>query len=250
MEAFLIALPGLLFSTIITLPLALGIIGAVRHWRAGARAKYLQNLAGSIAAGAVMLALLWSSLFGDSLSKSSTAAIILAVAPVYAAAAQGLFYFITMAMLGKSPAPRPISLFARATLVLPLLMMGALMAGLVKISANGNESEVAAKGWNPATLQRLLDQSRTGQADSFAIPFNLAQNPKAPPAMLSELAKSEHATVRAHVARNPGTPLPVVESLRYDCASFVRKDVVERLGPNDLSQPTPAPTGVCPKHWK
>jgi hypothetical protein len=250
MEAFLIALPGLLFSLIITLPLALGTFAVVRHLRAGSRSKYLQNLAGSIAAGAVMLLLLWSSLFGDSLSKSSTAALILAIAPMYGAVAQGIAYFATMAILRKSPAQQPVSFLARVPMLVPVLMLAVLVAGLVKISMDGNDSDVAQKASNPQTLQLLLEKSRTGQADDFAIPFNLAQNPNAPAGMLTELATSEHATIRAHVASNPNTPDPVVETLRYDCASFVRKEVVARLGPKNAIEPPPALTGFCPKHWK
>lgn len=250
MEAFLIALPGLLFSLIITLPLALGTFAVVRHLRAGARSKYLQNLAGSIAAGAVMLPMLWSSLFGDSLSKSSTAALILAVAPMYGAVAQAIAYFVTAAILRKSPPRQPVSFLARVPMLVPLAMLAVMLSGLVKISMDGNDSDVAEKASNPHTLQQLLDKSRTGQADEFAIPFNLAQNPNAPAGMLTELAMSEHATVRAHVARNPNTPPPVVETLRYDCANFVRKIVVDRLGPRDAIEPPPARTGFCPKHWK
>lgn len=139
---------------------------------------------------------------------------------------------------------------ARIALLVPVLMLAILLAGLVNLSARGNDSKLAQRGSNPKTLQRLLEQSRSGQADAFSIPFNLAQNSNAPPGMLTELAKHEAATVRAFVASNPGTPEHVVESLPYDCAPFVRKNVVERLGPGNAAQPAPAPTGVCPKHWR
>lgn len=250
MEAVMIVLPTLLFSSIIAIPSAIGLIAAVLRLRAGARAAYLQHLAASLAAGGVTLAMLWSSLFGDSLSKSSTAALILVVAPVYAAIAQGLVYFAVGALLRKAAPGRAISLPARLALLLPLLMLAVLAFGLFRMSAKGNDSDFAEKASDTATLQRLLEKSRTGEGDAFAIPFNLAQNPNAPPDMLTALATSEYATVRARVASNPATPPAVVELLRYDCASFVRESVVERLGASNALQPPPAPTGVCPKHWK
>lgn len=251
MDAVSIVLPKLLFGFLITgLPLAYGTIAAAYYLRSGARSAYLQHLVSSIVAGAVTLALLWSSFFGDNLSKSSTAALILAVAPMYAVTAQGIVYGIAAFLLKKSPPGRTVSLFPRLALLIPLLMVGALLFGLFSMSVKGIDSDFAEQSSDPATLQRLLQDSKTGKADSFGIPFNLAQNPNAPPEMLAELATSEHATVRAHVARNPRTAAHVVESLRHDCASFVRKNVVQRLGAGTAVEPPPAPTGVCPKHWR
>jgi hypothetical protein len=57
METLLIALPKLLLSSISALPLLLGMLVSGRHLRAGARSAYLRNLAGSIAAGIVVLLL-------------------------------------------------------------------------------------------------------------------------------------------------------------------------------------------------
>ena len=251
MDAVFVALPELLFSSISALPLALGTIAAVRHLRAGSRSAYFRHLAASMAAGAVALALLWSSLFGDNLSKSSTAGLIFAVAPIYAALAQGVVYGLAAALFKKSTAPKAISPAARVALLVPLLMLAVLMFGLVKSTAHGNDSALAERASDPETLQRLFEKSRTGEADAFGVPLFLAQNSDTPPGILRELARHDHPAVRAQVARNPSSPEQVVAALRYDCASFVRKIVVERLGPDNALQPAPAPTGECAQErWR
>lgn len=245
MDAILVAFPKLLFCSISALPLAIGVIASVRQLRAGARSAYFTHLAASVIGGAVTLGLLWSSLFGDSLSKSSTAALILAIAPVYAAVAQTLIYVIGGLIFKQSSTPQTIPLLARSALLIPLLMLAVLMVGVVKISVQGNEAEIAERSANLTTLHRLYEQSRTGEVDTFAVPMHLAQNPNAPPDILSALAQHDHPVVRAHVASNRNTPLPVVTALRYDCAAFVRKIVVQRLGPDTTGKTPPAPTGKC-----
>jgi hypothetical protein len=245
MDTILIALPGLLFSSISALPLVLGVIAAMRHLRAATRYAYLRNLIASTAAGAAALALLWGSLFGNDLSASSTAALIFAVAPFYAAIAQGIAYGIAAAAFRKPATPQAISLSARSAMLVPLLLLAILMFGLIKSSVHGNDLAVAERASDPKTLQRLFEQSRIGKADPFGVPLFLAQNPATPPEILSELAKHEHPAVRAQVASNPRTPEQVVASLRNDCASFVRKAVVQRLGPSNTPEPTSVPTGVC-----
>jgi len=245
MDAFLAALPKLLFCSLSALPIALGLFIAVHHLSAGARPAYLKHLTASLTAGAVALALLWSSLFGDSLSKSSTAALIFAVAPFYAGAAYGLVYGIAALIFRKAAPLQPIPSLARAALLLPMLVLAVLMAGLVKTSAQDNETTIAERSANPATLRRLLAQAQSGELDKFAIALHLAQNPDAPADVLATLARFEHAAVRAHVAHNPATPPAVVASLRDDCASFVRKAVVARLGPDTAAGATSMPTGEC-----
>lgn len=251
MENLLIALPGLLFSSITALPLLIGTVAAVRHVRAGRRAAYFSHLLASIAGGAVALALLWSSLFGDSLSKSSTGGLIFAIAPVYAAVAQGVIFFLAMAIFKNAMAPGPVSPLARLPLLLPLLMLAVLMLGLIQLAADGNDSQLAQRASNPKTLQQLYEKSRAGGADAFAVPFNLAQNPNAPPEMLSELARHDHPSVRSRVASNPRTPQAVVAALRNDCAKFVRKVAVDRLGPDQALLPTTEHTGTCAlERWR
>jgi len=245
MDAVLVALPKLLFCSLSALPLAIGLIAAIRHLRKGSRSGYFVNLAASVAAGAVTLGLLWSSLFGDSLSKSSTAALILAIAPVYAAVAQALIYAIGVLIFKKSSSRQTIPFLARSALLIPLLMLAVLMFGVVKISVQGNEAEIAERSANLTTLHQLYEQSRTGEVDTFAVPMHLAQNPDAPPDILSALAQHDHPVIRAHVASNRNTPLPVVTALRYDCAAFVRKIVVQRLGPDTSGKTPTAPTGKC-----
>jgi len=239
MDNFLIALPGLLLSSISVLPLGLGLIATVRHLRAGSRTAYLRNINGSIAAGAVILLLLWGPLFGEDLSSSSTAGLIFLFTPIYAAVAQGIVYGITAAAIGKEVAPGTISPSSRRALLVPLSMLVVLMIGILKTSVEGNDLAVAERSSNPDTLQRLFEQSRTGEADSFGVPLFLAQNPNTPPEILVELAKHPHPAVRVQVAQHPKTPKEIVYSLRNDCAPFVREAVEKRLGPNKALQPTP-----------
>jgi hypothetical protein len=239
MEALLIALPGFLLSSISALPLALGTLAAARHLRVGARPAYLRNLAGSIAAGATVLLLLWGSLFGNDLSSSSTAGLIFIFAPIYAAVAQAIVYGISAAVVRKSPAQAPISLSRGKALLLPLIMLVVLLVGLLKTSVAGNDLAVAERASNPDTLHRLFEDSLTGKADSYGVPLFLAQNRNVPPDILVELAKHEHRAVRAQVAQNPKTPEGVVKNLRYDSDSCVRDLAEKRLGPNKALQATP-----------
>jgi|GEM_PF-2094020 len=251
MDAALVALPKLLFCSLSASPLLIGLIAAFRHLRAGSRAHYFLHLAAGLAGGAVALALLWSSLFGDNLSKSSTAALILAIAPMYAAAAQVLIFGVGSVILKKPSTHRTIGPAARAALLVPLSMLAVLVFGLVKISFEGNASEIAERSSNLTTLRQLYEKSRSGALDAFSIPLHLAQNPDAPADILSALAKHDHPTVRANVASNRNTPLPVVAGLRYDCAGFVRSVVAQRLGPDNSGQPSPAPTGHCAQaRWR
>lgn len=239
MDAFLIALPGFLLSSISALPLALGTLAAARHLRAGARPAYLRNLAGSIAAGVVVLLLLWGPLFGNDLSGSSTAGLIFLFAPIYAAAAQVILYGISATVVKKQPTPETISLPARKVLLIPVAMLVVLLFGLLKTSVGGNDLAVAERASNPDTLHRLFEDSRNGKADSFGVPLFLAQNRNVPPDILVKLAKHEHPAVMAQVVQNPQTPEEVVASLRYDSASFVRDLAKKRLGPNKALQATP-----------
>lgn len=251
MDAISVALPIFLFSSLSALPLALGALFAIRHLRAGSRSAYYKNLAASIGAGAAALTLLWSSMFGDNLSRSSTAGLIFAVAPFYAAIVQGIVYGIAAAIFRKSAIPRAIPAVARLAVVVPLLMLAVLLSGLVKTSFEGNESAIAERTSDARKMHQMLAKSRTGELDTFSIPMHLAQNPNAPADLLSELASHEHAVVRAHVASHPNTPVHIVAALRYDCASFVRKAVVERLGPASAPEPAPAPTGFCAQErWR
>lgn len=178
MDTLLIALPGFLLSSISALPLALGTLAAACYLRAGARPAYLRNLAGSIAAGVVVLLLLWGSLFGNDLSGSSTAGLIFLFAPIYAAAAQGIVYGISAAVVRKSPTLEEISLPARRALLAPVVMLAVLLFGLLKTSVGGNDLAVAERASNPDTLHRLFEDSRTGKADSFGVPLFPSSEPK------------------------------------------------------------------------
>jgi hypothetical protein len=245
MDAVFYVLPQLLFSALSALPLVLGMIAAVRHLRAGSRSAYLQNLFASIAGGTVALALLWSSLFGDSLSKSSTAGLIFAVAPVYAGVAQGIVHAVAGAFLKRLRSPVAISSFARVPLLFPLGLLAVLMFGIVNTLSYETDSDVARRTSDPKALRRFYEQSRSGQMDAFRVPLTLAHNPVTPVDILIELAKHEHPAVRLEVARNPRTPQEVVAALRDDCSSYVRAMGVERLGPSSAPLPADQRSGGC-----
>jgi hypothetical protein len=171
--------------------------------------------------------------------------LIFLFAPIYSTAALAMVFGISAAVLRKSVTNEPISVPARRALMIPACMLAILVTGLVKISVQGNNLAVAERASNPETLQSLFEQSRRGEVDTFGVPLFLAQNPNTPPAILVELAKHTHPAVRVQVAQHPMTPAEVVASLGNDCASFVRKAVEKRLGPNKALQPTHPPTGEC-----
>jgi hypothetical protein len=251
MDVFFISLPAFLFCALSALPLAVGMFLAFRHWRAGKLSAYLGHLIAGSVAGCVALGLLWSSLFGDSLSKSSTAGLIFAIAPFYAVIAQGIVFGLAKAVSRKSTGAAPISAVALGAMLLPLAVFAVLMVGLIKTTINGNDSAVAQRASNPATLQRLLEKSQHGEADAFAVPLYLAQNPNTPPGMLTELARHDHPAVRGHVANHPQTPQAVLAALRNDCASFVRKAAVQRVGPNAAPLAEAERTGTCAlERWR
>lgn len=247
MEAFLIALPGFLLSAFSALPMTMGLAVAIYWLRAGERKVYLCSLAGSIAGGGAALMMLWGSFFGDDLSSSSTAGLIFAVAPIYAAVPQVIAYVIGAAILRRGSEGEAVSLPARNALLIPVLILVVLLFGMLRLAMKGNDLAVAEKARNPATLHRVFEASSAGRADSFGVPLFLAQNPRTPPDILVQLAGHEHPSVRVHVAQNPQTPLAIVESLRHDCAAFVREAVEKRLGPEKSAMVPPAPH-ACGKH--
>ena len=176
-----------MLTSISALPLVIGLLAAAHHLRAGRRAAYLKNLCGSIAAGVVALVLLLRPLFDDNSSSSSTASLIFVVVPVYAAVAYGIVYWICEVALGKADSPEALSVLARGAILVPLFMLVVLMSGLLKTSVEGNDFAVARKASNPKILHRLLEKSRTGEADAYRVGMSLAQNPNSPPEILEEL---------------------------------------------------------------
>ena len=246
MEHVLLVLLQLLFMGFVVLPLLIGIVAAVRCLRAGSTGGFVKHLCGSIAAGAVMLGLLWSSLFGDNLSKSSTAGLIFAVAPFYGAAAQAVVYGILSLFLKTPARPGKTPSLAWIALLIPASMLATVMAGMFNTAQfKEPDYDVAARTSEPATIARLMAKTRIEGQEAFMIAIRLAGNAATPPGMLSELAQDDHPAVRYYVVKNPRTPLEVVAPLHYDCSSVVRKAVVERLGPNNSFAPAPAPTGKC-----
>jgi hypothetical protein len=245
MEVFLIALPGFLFHAYSTAPMLMGMIVAIYWLRAGERKVYLCSLAGSIAGGAAALMILWGALFGDGLEHSSRAEVIFVVAPIYAVLPQGIAYAISAAVLRRNPEGEEVSPLARNALLIPVIILAIMLVGMLRLSMKGNDLAVAEQARNPATLQRIFEASRAGRADPFGVPLFLAQNPNTPPDILTQLARHEHPSVRGHVAQNPQTPLTVVESLRHDCAAFVREAVQNRLGAEKTALEAPTAPHVC-----
>lgn len=241
MDYFLAGLQKFLLLSVSVLPLGLGTLAAVRHLRARAEKLFLCNLAAGIAAGAVTLVLLWGSLFGDDLSSSSTASLAFLFAPIYAAVAQGIVYSMARVVFRNRPATGEVSAPLRQALLLPVLMLLVLLLGVLKISTQNNDLSVAERSANPETLYRLLDESRSGQADAFGVPLMLAQNLNAPPEILAELAKHKDTAIRAQVAQNPQTPWDVLRCMRFDSSSMVRELASKRLAASQAAQQTQQP---------
>lgn len=229
-EFVLVMIPGFLFTSILALPLGLGLFFAVSHLRRGARIKYLRNLYGSIAAGIVAFLLLSGSLFGDDLSSSSTAALIFLFAPIYSALAFGTVYGVSTLLLGKPETSESIPSVERIFLSIPITILLVLIVGILKISIQGNDRTIAYESSNPDILVQMYNKSLHGEADSFSIPLGLTQNPNTPPEVLRQLSLHEHRAIRTHVAQHKATPIDVLSSLQNDNALCVRKVVKKRLG--------------------
>lgn len=236
MDYVWVGLQKFLFVSVSVLPLGLGTLAAARHLRARAGKLFLCNLVAGMAAGAVTLVLLWGSLFGDDLSSSSTASLAFLFAPIYAAVAQGIVYGVARVVLRNRPPTGEVSAPLRKALLLPVLMLLVLLFGVLKISTQDNDLSVAERSANPQTLHRLLDESRSGQADAFGVPLMMAQNRNAPPEILAELAKHKDTAVRAQVAQNPQTPWDVVRCMRFDSSSMVRELASKRLAAGQAAQ--------------
>ena len=163
-----------------------------------------------------------SSLFGEALSSSSTASLVFLFAPIYAAIAQGIIYGVSKWYIDTSDVTRKISSIDKSLLFMPLIFLLILSIGIVKMSYEGIDSNVAQKATHPDTLNRLYTKSLNGEVDSFRVPFNLAQNPKTPTEILRSLSTYEHPAIRAQVARNTSTPIEVVTNLKDDTCLAVR----------------------------
>jgi hypothetical protein len=254
-----ILVPGLLLKLLSALPLALGAMIAIHQLRAEARRPYIRGLSGSLAASAVTIGLLWSSLFGDSLSSSSTAGLIFLFAPIYSAAALLGGYLVGVMLTRVSAsndagggAPRPIVARERRLIWIPVIVLAVVVFGITRYSVLNNDLSVAERASRPETLHYLLEKAVTGDTDAFGVPLFLAQNPNAPSDILEKLSKSREPQVRVFVAKNPNTPVSVVAGLRDDCTDYVRKAARERLketrGSASVSQQIPDCGAVERKH--
>lgn len=252
LEFIEILLPGLALKAISTLPLVLALIGAIRHLRTDRKRPYIRNLSGAIAAGVVTLGLLWTSLFSDNLSNSSTAGLIFLFTAIYSAVALLVGYLIGVMVNrassrpdGNSEANPPIPAHERKLVWIPVLIFAIVIFGITRYSILNNNLSVAEKATRPETLRYVFEKTVAGNADTFGVPLFLAQNPNAPADILEELSKSDEPQVRMFVATNPKTPVSIVASLREDCADYVRKAVQERLKDVSGTNTTPQPPPRC-----
>ncbi len=179
-----ILLPGLALKLIATLPLVLGTVGAIRHLRAERKHPYIRNLCGAIAAGVVTIGLLWTSLFGDALSRSSTAGLIFLFAPIYSAAALLVGYLIGLVINRASSradehgeANPPIPSSERKLVWAPVLLLGIVVFGVNRYSILNNDLSVAERASRPETLRYIFEKALAGKADAFGVPLFLAQTP-------------------------------------------------------------------------
>jgi len=230
--------------SISALPLAGGTIAAVRHLRARRLSPYIRNLCGSITAGLVTLGLLFGSLFGDDLSRSSTAAVIFVFVPFFAAGALVIGLVIGAALTRTFPVPAessgsppPISAVVRSLVSVPIVMLAITIFGIIRLSIQHNHLVVAEHGTRPETLQYAFDRSVRGDADRPGVLVMLAQNANTPASILEKLGESEFPEVRAWLMKNPHTPIAVVVSLRSDCSPWVREAVEIRLKAKSGSNP-------------
>src|SRR2546423_15060239 len=129
-----ILLPGLALMSIAAVPLAVGTIMAAFRLRKREAGPYVRNLWGSTAAGLVVLALLFSYLFGKDLSRSSTAGLVFLFAPIYSAIALGIgygmvafVYRMTAKDASADTTRRLISISSRRFVWVPIAMLSILM---------------------------------------------------------------------------------------------------------------------------
>ena len=117
-----------LFST---LPLGIAILKALYCLKKENRTLYYRNLFASIFSGMVIFLLLYGALFGDYLSKSSTAAVIFFFAPIYGTVAYFVGYGLTMLATDKAEASKPFLLVDRLMIIIPIVMFFVLTMGII-----------------------------------------------------------------------------------------------------------------------
>lgn len=222
-EFLITLLPRLSFTLLSIAPLIVGVIGVWRKKKRGWALEYNNYIVASILCGLVTLMFLWSSLFGDALSSSSTAGLIFAVVPFY-----GLIVLLVSLGIGKlvifgmrirekkgdeNPVARKIN---RVLIYIPSAILAILLAGVVKLDVGGNDVAIAEGSQDPQVLHYLYSKAIHGDADKFAILLFMAQNPNAPTELLEQMAKSEYPQIRVFVASNRNTSEQVRRSLEDD----------------------------------
>lgn len=223
-------LPGLFFSSLSIAPLIAGVIGAGMRLKQNRVLEYKNYIIASTLCGAVTLAFLWSSLFGDALSSSSTAGLIFAVVPFYALIILLLSLGIgKLVILGVRKAQQkdsedvPDKKISYTSIYIPSVILLVLFAGILKSSVSGGDSMLAEKSRSADALRYLYDKTMLGGDDEFGVLLFMSQNPSAPPVLLERMAKSEYPQIRVFVASNRNTPEQVRRLLADDENDYVAK---------------------------
>jgi len=207
------------------LPLVIGLLTSFNYLKKDNRKYYIINLTGTIFAGIITLLLMYTSLFEDALSTSSTASLIFLFVPIYATIAYIIGYWLSFFILETKP---EISSFSRKLIIIPIIILVILLAGIIKISIDGKDRSLAYSESNSKILTNLYQKSLNGEVDSFSIPLGLTQNPNTPSKILRQLAKHNHRAIRTHVAQHKNTQIDVILILETDTKLCVRKAALKR----------------------
>ena len=121
----------LLYTLTSALPLGIGLLLSFHYLKKKNRTLYYRNLFASIFSGMVILLLLYEALFGDYLSKSSTAAVIFFFAPIYGTVAYFVGYGLTMLATDKTEASKAFLLVDRLMMIVPIVMFLVLTMGII-----------------------------------------------------------------------------------------------------------------------
>lgn len=223
-------LPGLFFSSLSIAPLIAGVIGAWVRLKQNRVPEYKNYVTASILCGAVTLAFLWSSLFGDALSSSSTAGLIFAVVPFYALIVLLLSLGIGKLVIrgarkeqekgAKNATEKRISY---TSIYIPSVILLILVAGIIKLSVGGGDTALAENSRSTNALRYLYDRTMLGETDEFGVLLFMSQNPNAPAELLERMAKSEYPQIRVFVASNRNTPEQIRRLLADDENDHVAK---------------------------
>ena len=222
-------MPSVLLMFTALVPLGFVVLMCFRQRAREYESQIVRWLASSAATALMTSIGLWGSLFGDNLASSSTAGVIFFVVPILAAVAGALGYaavaFVQrsgLRVFGTTVRLAPMANGVSPLAWIPLAVLGVLVVATLRLAVSGNDTNIAEKACNDATLHRVYKTMEQGGADSFSIPLFLAQNPCAPADLLTKMSQHKHPAVRAHVAQNRNTDLAIVALLKNDPNQHVR----------------------------